>query len=285
MGVEDIILRSDRRGISALRPYLPSNYCDLAAELVIDNPGTVIITTGFYILSAGATETDGPPGAIVIGDALQSLGYEVVYVTDRLTEPLMTAIVGDKARVVDFPISGSEESRDFASNLVADIAPSLIISIERCGLTEGGMYRNWKGKDISDFNARIDYLFIDHPKTVGIGDGGNEIGMGNLADEIKTVPFLASDPCITECVNLIISSVSNWGGYGLVASISKLVHRNLLPSIEAERNLIKRVVTLGAVDGTTAKNVNKVDGFTLKENSQILQHLHDLMAQEGISTA
>ena len=41
--------------------------------------------TGFYILAAEAAETDGPPGAIVIGNALQSIGYEVVYVTDRYT--------------------------------------------------------------------------------------------------------------------------------------------------------------------------------------------------------
>ena len=285
MTVEDIILDRDGRGISALRPHLPPDFCDQAAGLVLDHPGTAIVITGFYILAAGATETDGPPGAIVIGDALQYLGYEVVYVTDRLTEPLMSAIVGDRARVVDFPITDEDASRKFADELRSELDPSVIIAIERCGLTEAGVYLNWKGKNISEYNAKIDYLLTDHPHTVGIGDGGNEIGMGNLASVIATVPSLANDPCITTCTNLVISSVSNWGGYGLVASMSKLARKNLLPSIEAEQELVKRNVALGAVDGITTKSVNKVDGFTLEENSQTLEHLHALLAADGIAAA
>ena len=105
MSIEDIILDRDRRGVSALRQHLPPDFCDQAASLVLEHPGVAMIVTGFYILAVGATETDGPPGAIVIGDALQSIGYEVIYVTDQHTAPLMTAIRGSKARVVDFPIT------------------------------------------------------------------------------------------------------------------------------------------------------------------------------------
>ena len=39
MTIEDIILDNDRRGISHLRPYVPSDFCDRAAQLVLDNPG------------------------------------------------------------------------------------------------------------------------------------------------------------------------------------------------------------------------------------------------------
>ena len=65
--IEDLILSNDQRGISELRDLVPADYCTRAAKLVLDNTGTVLITTGFYILSAGAPETDGPPGAIAIG--------------------------------------------------------------------------------------------------------------------------------------------------------------------------------------------------------------------------
>ena len=58
--IEDIILDRDRRGISHLRPHLPSDYATQAAQLILDNPGVAIITTGFYILDAGHAETDGP---------------------------------------------------------------------------------------------------------------------------------------------------------------------------------------------------------------------------------
>ena len=283
MSIEDIILDHDRRGISALRSHLPEDFCDEAASLVLKHPGTAVIVTGFYILAAKATETDGPPGAIVIGDTLQSLGYEVVYVTDRYTAPLMTSVLGSRARVIDFPITDDAESKMFAEDLLAQLSPSVLIAIERCGLTSEGLYRNMHAQDISPYNARTDYLFFNHLATVGIGDGGNEIGMGNLAEIITTVPSLVNIPCVTTTTKLITSSVSNWGGYGLVAALSRQRGKNLLPSVEAEQDLIKRTVNTGAVDGISTKAEYKVDGFTLEENSQTLVRLHEHLAQQGVS--
>jgi hypothetical protein len=283
MTIEDIILDRDRRGISALRPHLPEDFCGQAASLVLEHPGTAMIVTGFYILAAGAAETDGPPGAIAMGDALQSLGYEVVYVTDRYAAPLMTAAAGSRARVVDFPIADAEASKEFSRDLLSQVAPSVLISIERCGLDQEGLYRNMHGQDISRYNASVDYLFLDHPSTVGIGDGGNEIGMGNLASIIPTVPTLVKAPCVTTTTRLVISSVSNWGGYGLVAALSIQTGRDLLPSVEAEQELVRRIVDLGAVDGMSTRPEYRVDGFSLEENSQTVVRLHELLAEEGVS--
>ena len=92
MTLEELILTQDKRGISKLKDSLPENFCFDAAQFVLDNPGKVIIVTGFYILSAGAAETDGPPGAIAIGNALEELGYEVVYVTDSHCTKMIEAI-------------------------------------------------------------------------------------------------------------------------------------------------------------------------------------------------
>ena len=285
MSIEDIILDRDRRGISALRPHLPEDFCGQAAEFILQNPGTAIIVTGFYILAAEATETDGPPGAIVIGNALQSIGYQVVYVTDRYTAPVMTGVVGSNARVVDFPIAGDAESRSFAQSLLTEMNPSVIISIERCGLTSEGLYRNMHGQDISPYNARVDYLFEDPIPSVGIGDGGNEIGMGNLASIIPTIPSLVKIPCVTQTTRLVTSSVSNWGGYGLVAALSERRGKNLLLSVEADQDLIKRTVDHGAVDGMSTKPEYKVDGFTLEENSQTLVQLHEYLKERGVSAS
>ena len=137
------------------------------------------------------------------------------------------------------------------------------------------------GQDISQYTAKLDYLFTEDTPSVGIGDGGNEIGMGKLADVIPTVPSLA-EPCVTATSELVISSVSNWGGYGLVAALSRRSGRNLLPSLEYEQDLVRQTVDAGAVDGMSAKQDYRVDGFTLEENSQTVQRLHDLLAAEGI---
>ena len=278
--IEDIILDRDRRGLSKLRDHLPTDFCDRAASLVLQRPGTVLISTGFYILAGGGAETDGPPGAIAIGDALQSLGYGVVYVTDKYTVPFLE---GHDATVVDFPITDDESSRRFAAELLERLTPSLLIAIERCGLTHESRYRNMHGQDISRYNARIDHLFMGFPYSVGIGDGGNEIGMGILKNEIPRIPTLVKLPCVTATTHLIVTSVSNWGGYGLVAAVSRRTGKNLLPTVESEEQLIKSMVDMGAVDGFTNKPEHKVDGFTLEENSITLARLHELLAAEGIS--
>jgi len=281
--IEDIILDRDRRGISKLRPHLPSGFATEAGQLVLDNPGTAIIVTGFYILDAGYAETDGPPGAVVIGSALNQLGYEVVHVTDKYCSDIMDKTGGDYSRVVEFPIADDDASKEFAAGVIDDLKPSVVIAIERCGLTDEGKYRNMRGRDISDYNARIDHIFHADIPSVGIGDGGNEIGMGNLAEEVTQVESLVKIPCITQTSKLILASVSNWGGYGLAAALSELSGKNLLPSIEEEQALLKHTVDLGAVDGMSAQQEYKVDGFTLEENSETVQALHDYLASKGIS--
>ena len=283
MSIEEIILANDKRGISGLKQYMPTNYCESAAKLVLGNPGTVIITTGFYILACKAPETDGPPGAIIIGNTLKSLGYKVVYVTDRYCMPLMSALLGPQQDLVEFPITNAEDSKKWASEFKDKMDPSLLISIERCGLTNDGTYLNMRGAEITQFNAKIDYLFDGITPSIGIGDGGNEIGMGNMANIIPTIKSLPDNPCVTKVDQLIITSVSNWGGYGLVAALSILKNTNLLPSISEEQRIIKRAVDMGAVDGILNKPVYGADGFDLNEHSKVLAELFTYLDSKDIS--
>ena len=106
--------------------------------------------------------------------------------------------------------------------------------------------------------------------------------MGNCADVIPNYDRLSVPPCVTTTSHLVISSVSNWGGYGFAASLSLLSGKNLLPSIEEDQALIRKMVDLGGVDGMENAQVYKVDGFTLEENSKTLQMMHDYLAERGI---
>lgn len=275
--IEDIILSKDGRGISNLRDSLSKDYCNQAAKFVLNNKGVVMITTGFYIAKARASETDGPPGAIAIGNALDQLGYTVIYVSDKYTVKYLSAMKKNNALIVEFPIEEDLSSKNFAMNIINKYKPQLIISIERCGFDETFSYRNMHGVDFSNYNAKIDYLFSNKINSVGIGDGGNEIGMGDFIEKIVETSSLVRYPSITKTTFSIIASVSNWGGYGLVAALSNIVGENLLISIEEEIKLINTLVDLGAVDGFSAKNINKVDGFNLQDNSFALINLHELI--------
>ncbi|HYE91081.1 MAG TPA: DUF4392 domain-containing protein [Terriglobales bacterium] len=275
MTIEDVVLRYDKRGVSALRPHVPPDFCTQAARLVAEHNGTVLITTGFYILKTGTPETDGPPGAIAIGHALQRLGRRVVHVTDRVSESLMNELAA-AAEVVSFPVADAAASAAHARQLLARYTPALLISIERCGRTAAGRYLNMRGLDVSAETAQVDFLFQDAIPSVGIGDGGNEIGMGNVADAVAACGKLVADPCVTRVSKLVIASVSNWGGYGLVAALSRLEGRDLLPTVDEERRLVERTAALGAVDGTTGEADGKVDGFTPDVTAEILTDLRAL---------
>jgi hypothetical protein len=55
---------------------------------------------------------------------------------------------------------------------------------------------------------------------LAIGDGGNELGMGKVLDEIIKNPKIADGDkigCAVAADFLIAASVSNWGGYALAA--------------------------------------------------------------------
>ena len=126
---------------------------------------------------------------------------------------------------------------------------------------------------ITEYTAQIDRLFDFHNNTIGIGDGGNEIGMGNVYKNVEKSTQLVEQPAITKVNELVISSVSNWGGYGLLAKLSQTTGKNLLPDVADEKDMIKGMVDLGAVDGVSGKSVYQVDGFELNQNAVTLEKL------------
>ena len=275
--IKNIITDNDKRGISMLLPHVSDTVCEDAANIILNNPNKAIILTGFYILSAGAAETDGPIGAIAIGNALKKIGYQVTYITDEFSQPPIKKVLSADDNLEIFPMQNHEQSAITSDKMISDLNPSLIISIERCGPTVDGDYLNSRGKKIEEFNSKTEYLLNNNIPSIGIGDGGNEIGMGNLKHIIKNSTELSNPPCITTTDLLIPASTSNWGGYGLVAGLSKITNKNLLPSIPEDEKLIKDFVDAGGVDGITATSSYKVDSFELEVNSSILNRLHKLI--------
>jgi len=277
-----MVLQKDTRNISALRPHLPENFVTEAAEFILDHPKKALIVTGFWVIYAGAPETDGPPGAVAIGNALGRLGYDVAHVTDRWSKGMMEAVAPSGQPVIEFPMAGPTESADFARELLQREKPSVLISIERCGLVGDGTFRNMRGMDISEFNATVDHLFTQHPFSVGIGDGGNEIGMGNFKEIIPSMDKLPNDPCVTETTKLIAASVSNWGGFGLVAALSLLKGQNMLPSVEEAAEWVSEIVRAGAVEGMSGEKKDWVDGRPPDEDAVCLKDLRRLLTSRGL---
>ena len=278
--IEDIVLEGDARQMTALRPFLPPDYVSDAARFILGRPGAVLIVTGFYIVRAGAPETDGPPGAAALGRALRALGRGVKFVTDRFSRSVVEA-VADDGPVIEFPMASHDESEAFARDLLEAEQPGVVIAVERAGLLGDGTYRNFLGVDFTRWNAKTDCLFTQAPASVGIGDGGNEIGMGNLGAAASSTVALPAGPCVTRTDRLIVASCSNWGAYGLAAALSVATGRDLLPSVEQGHEWVRRAVDAGAVDGMSAEARDWVDGRPPEEDAMCLRNLRMLLARHA----
>jgi hypothetical protein len=230
----------------------------------------VVITTGF-VVDAGAAETDGPPGAAVLGRALRALGAQVRHVTDDVTAPVLAAAlgaVGEPTDVVRYP-AGADGARE----VLARERPTHLVAIERPGRARDGAYRNMRGIDVSGWNAPIDELFLRSGRatTVGVGDGGNEIGMGNVRTRLARGSALtASIASVVRVDHLVVAGVSNWGAYGIVAHLGRLTGRMLLHTAEEERRLIAACVAAGACDGVSRRREPTVDGLPLEAHAAVV---------------
>ncbi|HEV7224725.1 MAG TPA: glutamate cyclase domain-containing protein [Pirellulales bacterium] len=264
-----------------------------------------------------AAETDGPPGALYLARALLALGMEVTIISDRYGLPLLEAgrrCWGlDAVELTEFPLAPPASQAWIDGFLASPRGGRLthLISIERAGpshtsqslalQTRGGpppsaeferevprehrdRCHNMRGESIDAFTAPTHRLFeavaASRPevKTIGVADGGNEIGMGAVPWELLC-RAIALGPagqvaCRVATDYLILAGISNWGAYALAAATAALRHRGDLISAwdaESQRRLIESLIhDAGAVDGVTGLNQASIDGLALDEYLRVL---------------
>jgi D-glutamate cyclase len=142
-----------------------------------------------------------------------------------------------------------------------------------------------RGRDITEQMSPAHLLFEHEARerrgltTIGIGDGGNEIGMGKLPWEVirRNIPGGARVACRTATDHLIVCGISNWGAYGLAAGVRLL--RGHGPSaelfdVETEREVLRIMVEAGPlVDGVLGRPSMSVDGMSFDRYVEPLRRL------------
>jgi hypothetical protein len=117
--------------------------------------------------------------------------------------------------------------------------------------------------------------------TIGVGDGGNEIGMGNVRARLRRLgPLMARIAAVVETDHLVVAGVSNWGAYGIAAALGRETGRALLHAPEVERDLIEACVAAGAIDGLSRRREPTVDGLGLDVHTAFVRLL-TLAARSG----
>jgi hypothetical protein len=236
--------------------------------MILANKGRVLIGTGFPV--GGSFETDGPIGAIALYRVLEGLGYEPLFGC----APPISKVLDNGFRTLEIPILSWQATVPFVEQALADLQPALIVSIERPGVAADGRYYNMRGQDISDALAKFD-LFFERCAcpTIAVGDGGNEIGMGNVHAEAVKLDII---PSITTCSELVIATVSNWGIYGVIAAMSRILQEDLFSCFDPAE-IVRFLVGQGAVDGKTGYAECSEDGFPLAVGLTIIARLRELV--------
>jgi hypothetical protein len=249
------------------RAALQPGYYLRAAQHLRDIKGTVLVGTGFPVTST--FETDGPVGAIALYDTLQALGGEPILACGP---PLSQSLIDDY-RVLELCARDLPSARAEADEQLRRLQPTAIISIERPGLAADDRYYNMRGEDITDHSAFFDpYISMANCPTIAIGDGGNEIGMGNIAGAIASLDINAS---VTGCDELLVADVSNWGAYGLIALLARWADRDLLGEVSPVE-ILDYLSARGSVDGVTRENTLTEDGLVAEEGLRVIQDLRIL---------
>jgi len=265
--IENLLVARNPRDMQTLQAALVPGYYLRAAQLLQNARGKVLIGTGFPV--AGTYETDGPVGAIALYRALETLGAEPILVCGA---PLADTIASDY-RVHKISLGEPAVSKVEAQNALQQYQPSLVISIERPGMAADGKYYNMRGEDISPACASFDYFLSSAScPTIGIGDGGNEIGMGNVASTLEQLNII---PSATRCDELVIADVSNWAAHGLIAMLSILRQQDLLLGWD-NLAILQYLSDRGSVDGVTRENSLTEDGLSADISEKLIKDLRIL---------
>jgi hypothetical protein len=268
--IESLLVARNLRGMARVREALEPGYYRRAAR-ILRGASRVIIGTGFPV--AGTFETDGPVGAIALYRALEALGGQCWL---ACADPLCTVLEQD-FRVLPLRALSDGEADSEASLRLAQIAPDAVVAIERPGRAEDGAYYNLRGEDISANCGIFDtYLDLAACPTIGVGDGGNEIGMGNVAEVIRELDIRGS---VTRCDELLVADVSNWAAYGIIAYLGVWAGRDLLADL-APRDTLAWLSAHGSVDGVSRQNTLTEDGLEAGEGESIIAELRALCREQ-----
>lgn len=262
--VEDLLVERNLRGMKTVQAVLKPGYCLRAAELISNAKGHVLIGTGFPVNNT--FETDGPAGAIALYGVMEKLGTTPIMVCGT---PLAEALAEDY-RTEKIPVGDTLNESAQAKTILSRYQPSLLIAIECPGQAEDGNYYNMRGKNINQDCARFDaFVKLADCPTIGIGDGGNEIGMGNISEALTKLDIIPSTTC---CQELVVADVSNWAAYGLIALLSKIHEPDFLAECDS-RKFLSYLSMHGSADGVTGENTLTEDGLPLSEGQALINRL------------
>lgn len=292
--IEAIMGRKVKRDIGQMTEWARGNLARAAESLASTPNAHVGIVTGFYIKHAEppSPETDGLIGMAHLAAGFANAGVEVTVITDAPCAKAVWAVVDALPVTVNLEITSVAESSVCRLGKYLELGDrpmTHLIAIERVAPGSDGKPHREHGWDMSRETAPLHLLFDAETKgpwyTIGIGDGGNEIGMGSLPKAVieSQIPNGNVIAATTAVDSLLVAGVSNWGAYGLLAAtacIKPTLRGALLQYFNREmdhRYLLAAVETGQAVDDSRVDRPGRpqmsVDRIPWEQHAVVLEEI------------
>jgi hypothetical protein len=258
-------------------------------------------------------ETDGPTGIASLARALSfGLGARPVYVgNEKELGPVIAAGVAAGITVLDkeavevykrkntalsipFPL-GDKGAKAKALEILDEFKPTAILGVEKHAPNPVGVWHSADGQaGDPEWQPHVHHIVEEGKKrgvfSVGIGDGGNEIGYGVIGEEANEIfkrAYGVTCQCgcgggeATACATdvLVSASVSNWGAYGISAMLAYMLEDpSILQDADTERRMVEVMAQAGAVEAMSALSIPEVDGTSLPVQQAVITMMHGVVA-------
>lgn len=265
----------------------------LAARVLLERVSPrrpVLICAGFCDPPSMIDEADGPLGAALLARSLcVALDATPVLVTEvanmgRMTQLLQAAglevvdfelarTTPFKATVMPLPID-ARRAAAVMTPIIRETDPAVLVTIEKPAPNGKGFYHTGVGVNVTDVVGKVTAL-LDAARahgavTIGLGDGGNEAGMGRILRTCQEVlPTGVKCGCVcgagiatvTETDILVVGAVANWASYGIEACLAAALNMpEAIHSLAEERRVTEAAGRAGLIDPTTGLASGWVDG-------------------------
>jgi hypothetical protein len=256
--VTPLLMAFQARGIGGFVRASGAGNFNTAVHTLIQ-ASRILLCTGFNV-AENMPETDGPLGTALLAYACFRADKYVVLVADSHNAHLLREQLFflDPECARNVLIEEVKADSQAPSSLWEDILdrhhPDAVVHTEVPGRNKEGEYLNMRGIRISDFNAALDGIAdlanARRIHTIGVGDGGNETGMG----QIRGVPKALNKKemqAIIPAAHQVIAWNSNLGAIAMGEFVMSATGKGPGCTRTDYEEMLKILFKEGAVDGIT----------------------------------